>query len=426
MEKYDSYSETGVNWIPSIPDHWEKRSLRSFIRLFTEKGYGDAQLLSVTRERGVIERNKDDKEENHNFVPEDLSGYKHIMPGDFVINKMKSWQGSYGVSAFEGIVSPAYFTCKLSNVDKDFFSWAIRSKAYVPFFTQYSKGIRVDQWDLDPIALMKIPFFLPSPSEQKAIVEYLDRETQKINSFIAAKEKELALLDELKQAEIANAVTHGLNPDAPMKPSGISWLGDIPAHWEVRRLGRLAKFKTGTTPKFYDNDLKSETINWYTPGDFSDDFILNDSKRRLNKDEFEDNGGSYTPAGSVLIIGIGGTAGKVACTKSPCHMNQQITAILPNHDITPLFLMLYLRSLNKTLIETAPYTTLPILNNTFLSKILTILPSIEEQTEIVDYITRRYDKINAMISNIQTEIAHLKEYKQRLIADAVTGQIKVC
>ena len=93
------------------------------------------------------------KEENHNFVPDDLSGYKHIEKGDFVINKMKAWQGSYAVSKYEGIVSPAYYTCKLVGVDKDFFSLSIRSKAYVGFFTSHSKGIRVGQWDLDPNAL---------------------------------------------------------------------------------------------------------------------------------------------------------------------------------------------------------------------------------------------------------------------------------
>ena len=132
---------------------------------FTEEelahAFADAQLLSVTREQGVIERDKEDKEENHNFVPDDLSGYKYIEKGDFAINKMKAWQGSYAVSEYNGIVSPAYFTCKLKGVNKDFFSKAIRSKVYVPFFTQYSKGIRVGQWDLNPNALKSIPFLLP-------------------------------------------------------------------------------------------------------------------------------------------------------------------------------------------------------------------------------------------------------------------------
>lgn len=189
MERYSDYKPSNVQWIGDIPSHWEYKQLRSFLALFTEKGHGDAQLLSVTREQGVIERDKEDKEENHNFVPEDLSGYKYIEKGDFAINKMKAWQGSYAVSDFNGIVSPAYFTCKLRGVNKDFFSRAIRSVAYVPFFTQYSKGIRVGQWDLNPNALKTIPFFLPPLAEQEKIVSYLDSKTLTIDAYVAERER---------------------------------------------------------------------------------------------------------------------------------------------------------------------------------------------------------------------------------------------
>lgn len=189
MAKYEKYKDSGIPWLGMIPEHWEIKQLRSFLRLFSEKGHGDAQLLSVTREQGVIERDKEDKEENHNYVPEDLSGYKHVLPGDFVINKMKAWQGSYAVSKYDGIVSPAYFTCKLSGVDNAFFSHAIRSKTYVGFFASYSKGIRVGQWDLDPKALKSIPFFLPPLAEQKKIVDYIESKTLKIDSYVAERER---------------------------------------------------------------------------------------------------------------------------------------------------------------------------------------------------------------------------------------------
>ena len=180
-------------------------------KLFTEKGHGDAQLLSVTREQGVILRDKDNKEENHNFVPEDLSGYKYIEKGDFAINKMKAWQGSYAVSDYNGIVSPAYFTCKLKGVNKDFFSRAIRSKAYIPFFTQYSKGIRVDQWDLNPNALKSIPFLLPPVDEQQAIVSYIEEKCQKIDTLITELQAEINFLKEYKQRLIADVVTGQVN-----------------------------------------------------------------------------------------------------------------------------------------------------------------------------------------------------------------------
>ncbi len=199
--------DSGIPWIGKIPAHWEVKSLRNFLKLVSIKGHGDKQLLSVTREQGVIVRNIESKEENHNFIPDDLNGYKLVKKGQFAINKMKSWQGSYGVSEYEGIVSPAYYVCDLNLQCKRFFSLAIRSKAYIPFFTQYSKGIRVDQWDLSPIALKSIPFILPPLSEQQAIVDYIDARLAKIDQYIADLTAEIEYLKEFKQRLISDAVT---------------------------------------------------------------------------------------------------------------------------------------------------------------------------------------------------------------------------
>ena len=203
--------DSGISWIGMIPEHWEMKQLRSFLTLFTEKNHGDAQLLSITREQGVVERDKDDKEGNHNYVPDDLSGYKYIEKGDFAINKMKAWQGSYAVSEYNGIVSPAYYTCKLKGVNNDFFSKAIRSKAYVPFFTQYSKGIRVGQWDLDPNALKSIPFILSPVDEQCAIVAYIDEKCKKIDTLVSELQAEIDNMKEYKQRLIADCVTGQVN-----------------------------------------------------------------------------------------------------------------------------------------------------------------------------------------------------------------------
>ena len=192
MRKYENYKDSGVKWIGNVPSHWVIQQLRKYIKLVSIKGYGDKTLLSVTRENGVIKRDIESKEENHNYIPEDLNGYKLVRVGQFVINKMKSWQGSYGVSLFEGIVSPAYFVCDLNFTNKEFFSIAIRSRAYIPFFTQYSKGIRVDQWDLSPLALKSIPFFEPTLEEQHSIVDYLKDKTSKIEQYVTERERERA------------------------------------------------------------------------------------------------------------------------------------------------------------------------------------------------------------------------------------------
>ena len=199
--------DSEIPWIGMVPEHWEVKTLRAYIRIYSEKYHAEKQLLSVTREQGVILRDVDSKEENHNFIPDDLSGYKLVRRGDFAINKMKSWQGSYGVSNYEGIVSPAYYVCKLEFENKDFFSKSIRCKAYVPFFNQYSKGIRVDQWDLSPIALKNIPFFEPPISEQNEIVTYIDRKVAQIDKMKAAELAQIEKLEEYKQRLISDVVT---------------------------------------------------------------------------------------------------------------------------------------------------------------------------------------------------------------------------
>ena len=209
--------DSGIPWIGMIPEHWEVKRLRHFIKFVSVKGHGEKPLLSVTREQGVIERNVESKEENHNFIPDDLSGYKLVRKGQFVINKMKSWQGSYGVSDYVGIVSPAYYVCDLTFPCKKFFSMAIRSKAYIPFFTQYSKGIRVDQWDLSPIGLKSIPFIVPPIEEQQAIVDYSEAKLSKIDSCMADLQAEIDYLKEFKQRLISDVVTGQICVAKPQK-----------------------------------------------------------------------------------------------------------------------------------------------------------------------------------------------------------------
>ena len=199
--------DSGINWIGKVPEHWECSTLRKHLRFVSDKGHPDEQLLSVTREQGVIIRNTESKEENHNVIPSDLSDYKLVRKGQFAINKMKSWQGSYAVSSYTGIVSPAYYVCDLDFENKEFFSIAIRSKAYVPFFTMYSKGIRVDQWDLSPIGLKTIPFFIPPKEEQDTIVSFLKKKIESIDTQISSIEKQIANLNEYKQSLISDVVT---------------------------------------------------------------------------------------------------------------------------------------------------------------------------------------------------------------------------
>lgn len=199
--------QSGHEIIGDIPSHWKVQKLRTLLKVVSIKNHPKEQLLSVVREKGIIVRNTESKEDNHNYIPEDLSGYKFVECGDFVINKMKAWQGSYGVSKYTGIVSPAYYVFKLSFAYPDFFHYAIRSKRYVQFFANASDGIRVGQWDLSMDRMKEIPFIVPPEAEQKQIVEYILKESTKIDRAIPALQKEIELLREYRTRLIYDVVT---------------------------------------------------------------------------------------------------------------------------------------------------------------------------------------------------------------------------
>lgn len=200
---------SGNDWIGEIPTHWEVLPIRSFITLISpdKKGEEDYKLLSVTRDKGVIIRGERGEEGNNNRIPDDLSNYKVVKQNQFVINKMKAWMGSYGVSKYNGIVSPAYYICDVHGIYEPFFSMAIRCRQYINFFWKYSKGIRVDQWDMSPLALREIPFATPPFDEQREIAAYLDDKCGKIDALIEKIEAKIERLKQLKRSLINEVVT---------------------------------------------------------------------------------------------------------------------------------------------------------------------------------------------------------------------------
>jgi type I restriction enzyme S subunit len=202
---------SGIPWLGDVPEHWGTRKLRQMLVRVTERNRPDLPLLSVVREQGVIERDKENLDDNHNFIPDDLSNYKVVRVGQFAMNKMKAWQGSYGVSRFDGIVSPAYFVFSLSGVGGEFFHTAIRSKAYVPFFSQASDGVRVGQWDLAESRMKEISFFFPPSDEQIEIVQFVNGATAKLSSATARTEREIELLREYRTTLTAEVVTGKLD-----------------------------------------------------------------------------------------------------------------------------------------------------------------------------------------------------------------------
>lgn len=207
LKPYKDYLESGSAWLGAVPAHWTIRSLGSLVRPISLRGRPDLPLLSVVREKGVIPRASMSDDENHNYVPDDLSNYKVVRRGNLVINKMKAWQGSMGVATQDGVVSPAYYVFDLKVENLRYAHALLRSKPYVAFWHQSSDGVRIGQWDLSPVGMKRIPIAVPPFDEQAAIVRFLDHADRRIRRYIRAKRKLIALLSEKKQAIIHRAVT---------------------------------------------------------------------------------------------------------------------------------------------------------------------------------------------------------------------------
>ena len=206
LDKNAPLKESGIPWIGRVPQKWLVEKVKYHLRRYEPRNPGNQQVLSVYREYGVIP--KDSRDDNHNVTSEDTSKYKYVRPGNLVINKMKAWQGSMGISDYEGIVSPAYFIYHFTDdlIVSKYLHYLFRS-CYKDEFRRISGGIREGQWDLSPEAFENTMILLPSVQEQKEIIQYIDRKVAEIESLITQKKEQLTILDDYKKSVIYEYVT---------------------------------------------------------------------------------------------------------------------------------------------------------------------------------------------------------------------------
>ncbi|MBK8131495.1 MAG: restriction endonuclease subunit S [Gammaproteobacteria bacterium] len=433
LKPYGDYKDSGSPWLEAAPFHWDVRNLRTLIRPCNERNRTDLPLLSVAREKGVFVRSLTDADENHNVIPEDLSNYKVARAGCLVINKMKAWQGSMGIAPVDGIVSPAYFVYDFAITNRMFGQMLLRSRPYVAHFAQASDGVRVGQWDLTISSMREIPVLLPPPDEQAAIVRFLDWANGRLERAIRAKRKVIALLNEQKQAIIHRAVTRGLDPDVPLKPSGIPWLGDIPQHWEVMPLKGVCAIQSGIT---LGKDYTGQTLREYPYLR-----VANVQAGHVNLSVVKTIRVTKTEAdrcllqrGDVLMT-EGGDLDKLGrgcvwnAQMSPCLHQNHVFAVRPNQSrLEPRFLSAlmgtsYARAYFQS---TAKQTTnLAATNKTKLGMFKVLLPGVDEQHQIIATLDEELQPVNLTTDRLNREIALLREYRTRLVADVVTGKLDV-
>ena len=412
--------DSGIEWIGAIPFQWSIDKLKYHLKRNEPKNPGEQIVLSLYRELGVVP--KDSRDDNHNVTSEDTSNYKYVRIGDFVINKMKAWQGSVAVSDYEGIVSPAYFIYNFTDTVfyKKYFHYLLRS-CYKDEFRRLSGGIREGQWDLPAEALNNTPVLIPTLSEQQTIACFLDRKSAECDALVADIQSQIEALEEYKRSVITEAVTKGLDPDVEMKDSGIAWVGDVPEHWiqhplycyfGERKNKNIMGLETNLLSLSYGNiirkDINSnggllpESFNTYNIVENGDIIIrptdLQNDKRSLRTGICREHG----------IITSAYIAMKAIRPISPEYFHYLLHA----YDVMKVFY-----NMGNGVRQG--------LNFSEFSRLMVFEPPIEEQNAIVSYLKEKCNEIDLAISEKKQQIETIEEYKKSLIFEYVTGKKEV-
>jgi type I restriction enzyme S subunit len=303
---------------------------------------------------------------------------------------------------------------------------AITSSAYAQFYFKSRSKQSTNLASISSANLMELPVVLPPNEEQSAIVGFLDHETSKIDALIVEQRRLIELLKEKRQAVISHAVTKGLNPHAPMKPSGIEWLGDVPAHWSVGALRYYATFATGSTPDRNNAAFWDGGIAWVKTGEINYAGI-SATEETISEAGLESSSCSIAPAGTLLmaLYGQGVTRGRVAILEIPAAFNQACVAIFPDKRLNSSFLRSFFVFAYSFIRDIGNETTQMNMNVEFVRRIPLVMPPASEQEMITRHVQRETERFETLMAEAQRAVDLLQERRTALISAAVTGKIDV-
>lgn len=429
ISKYPAYKDSGVEWLGKIPEHWEVLPGLRFIFENKDRNKGMIRNTVLSLSYGNI-RVKGENELT-GLVPESFETYQFVNKGDLIFrptdlqNDTVSLRSS--ISEYEGIITNAYLNLRFtSKANSKFYHYFFRAIDNNKIIYGLGSGLRQNISYLD---FRRFQFPFPPLSEQTAIAVFLDRKTAQIENAIAIKQKQIELLKERRQIVIHRAVTRGLNPDVKLKESGVEWIGEIPEHWEVKRLASFGKFSKGGG--FSKSDLTENGVSAILYGDIYTkyDIQIKNSVRFISKDTAKNS--IELKYGNLLFTGSGETMEDIG--KCVVFLSNEKTVaggdviIFEQNTNNNLFLS-YVLNTEGVKYEKARYSKGEIIVHTYGSKLKNIyipIPPIEEQNEISIFIESITAKISTAITLKEKEIEKLKEYKSVLINEAVSGKIKV-
>ncbi len=422
--RYPEYKDSGVPWLGAVPSHWEFRRTKFLFDPMKRPPRVDDEIVTAFRDGEVTLRSNRRVDGFTNALQE--VGYQGVRKGDLVIHAMDAFAGAIGVSDSDGKSTPVYSVCqpRSSGISAWYYGRLLRHMALSGFINAVAKGIRERSTEFRWAEAGNVQLPLPPREEQLAIVAFLDRETAKIDTLVAEQEKLIALLKEKRQAVVSHAVTKSLDPDAPMKDSGIEWLGEVPAHWEVAPLKRFADVI----------DCKHHTVNFLDEGwpivsirELRDDRIDLSNAKLTSRDEWEYLREGRVPQQGDLIFCRNASVGAVAYVdqEAPFCMGQDVCLIRPRGRGRFMHYQLISPVVRDQIEALLVGATIRRANVEEIRGLMVVWPTEKEQAEVAAFLDRETAKLDDLTAEAEKAIELLKERRSALISAAVTGKIDV-
>lgn len=404
LQPYDEYRDSGISWLGVIPAHWDtNHAKRLFHKMDRPVGPSD-EIVTCFRD-GVVTLRKNRRTEGFTESLQEI-GYQGVRRGDLVIHAMDAFAGAIGVSDSDGKCTPVYAVCKpTSEADPHYYARVVREMARTEWIRALAKGIRERSTDFRYAEFAKQVVPIPPIDEQAQIKSFLAQSDRLTQRLIRTKQRLIELLDEQKQAIIHRAVTRGLDPNAPMKPTGIDWIPEVPEHWKIKRLKHICRLKSGDTITSWEIE---ETGKYPVYGG-------NGLRGYIS---------SYTHQGEYVLIGRqGALCGNINYAKGQFWASEHAVVASLAHSYDLLWFGELLRTMDLN--QYSQSAAQPGLAVDRLQNLPVPVPTAEEQHQIAALIKNGTVKIDAAINRARREIELIREYHTRLLSDVVTGKLDV-
>ena len=427
--RYPAYKDSGLEWLGEVPEHWVVKRIASLYREVVEQGSDELPVLSVSIHHGVSDSELSEEEMDRKVTrSEDRSKYKRVSAGDLVYNMMRAWQGAFGTVCVEGMVSPAYVVARpTSIVPSTWIEYLLRTDPAINEIKRFSRGITDFRLRLYWDEFKNLRVCLPPCNERDALLEFLDRETAKIDALIAEQQRLIELLQEKRQAVISQAVTKGLNPEAPMKDSGVEWLGEVPEHWTLKRLKHLSPNLTVgivVNPSEYVSD---EGLPFVYGGDIREGVIDWENSRRIAPAMSDKQAKTRLRSGDLLMVRVG-APGITAVVPAECEGGNCASVMLIRQgSFSSQWLCFTLNTrIVRFQVEVVQYgAAQEQFNISHAVNFWLPVPPRQEQDRIATFLLSEHEKAQGLILQAQNAVSLLQERRSALISAAVTGQIDV-